>query len=116
MGKDMAIRVRLSRILGEKRIRAAELCRRTGISTYALNKLCHEKNKGIEFATREKLCRVLGCPIGEIVEYVPEETRGCQEPSGSRLQAPMDAVQLTWPTQHRCNKGPLKLVQESGAR
>jgi hypothetical protein len=28
----------------------------------------------------------------------------------------VDAGQLTWPTQHRCNKSPLKLVQESGTR
>ena len=69
----MAIRVNLSRILGEKRVKAAELSRRTGISKYALHKLYYEKNKGIEFATLDKLCRALGCSVGELLEYIPDE-------------------------------------------
>lgn len=69
----MAIRVRLSRILGEERIKVAELSRRTGISKYALHKLYHERNKGIQFATLERLCRDLDCSVGELLEYVPEE-------------------------------------------
>ena len=67
----MAIRVRLSRILGEQRIKVAELSRRTGISKYALHRLYHEKNKGIEFGTLEKLCLALGCSVGDLLEYVP---------------------------------------------
>ncbi len=69
----MAIRVWLSRILGEQRIKMAELSRRTGISKYALHRLYHEKNKGIEFGTIDKLCRALGCSVGDLLEYVPEE-------------------------------------------
>jgi putative transcriptional regulator len=68
----MAIRVRLSRVLGEKRIKAAELSRRTGVSKYALHKLYHEKNKGIEFVTLEKLCQALDCSVGDLLEYVPD--------------------------------------------
>ena len=74
----MNVRVRLSRILGEKRIKMAELSRRTGISKYALHKLYHEKNKGIEFATLEKLCRALECSVGDLLEYVPEEDQECR--------------------------------------
>ena len=65
----MAIRVTLSRILGEKRIKMADLARRTGISKHALHKLYHEKNKGIQFATLDKLCRALECPVGELLAY-----------------------------------------------
>jgi len=74
----MNVRVRLSRILGEKRIKMAELSRRTGISKYALHKLYHEKNKGIEFATLEKLCQALECSVGDLLEYVPEEDQECR--------------------------------------
>ena len=67
----MAIRVRLSRIAGEQRIKMAELSRRTGISKYALHRLYHEKNKGIEFGTLDKRCQALGCSVGDLLEYVP---------------------------------------------
>ena len=47
----------------------ADLSRQTGISKYALHKIYHEKNKGIQFATLDKLCRALECPVGELLAY-----------------------------------------------
>jgi hypothetical protein len=36
----------------------------------------HEKTERIEFATLEKLCDVLECEVGEILERVPDKKRG----------------------------------------
>lgn len=69
----MAIKVRLSRILGEWRISQAELSRRSGISKYAIHKLYNEKSKGVEFATLDKLCATLDCSVGDLLEYVAED-------------------------------------------
>ncbi len=68
----MAIRNRLSRLLGDQRIRASELSRKTGISKNALSKLYNERSKGIEFETLNKLCKALKCSVGDLLEYVPD--------------------------------------------
>jgi putative transcriptional regulator len=38
--------------------------------------LYHEKTERIEFATLEKLCEVLGCEVGDVLEYVADKRRG----------------------------------------
>ncbi len=63
---------RRSRILGDKQIKAADLSRQTGVSKFALHKIYHEKNKGIEFETLNKLCKALQCSVCDLLEYVPD--------------------------------------------
>ena len=53
------IKNRLSAILGEQRMRVSELSKLSGISQNALNKIYHNKTKGIDFQTLDKLCEVL---------------------------------------------------------
>ncbi len=66
------IKNRLSIILGEQRIRISELARMTGISQNALNKIYHNKTKGIDFDTLNKICNALGRNSQEIFEYTPD--------------------------------------------
>lgn len=66
------IKNRLSIILGEQRIRISELARMTGISQNALNKIYHNKTKGIDFDTLNKICNALGRNTQEIFEYFPD--------------------------------------------
>ena len=66
------IKNRLSIILGEQRIRISELARMTGISQNALNKIYHNKTKGIDFDTLNKICNALGRNTQEIFEFVPD--------------------------------------------
>ena len=63
---------RLSIILGEQRMRISELSRLTGISQNALNKIYHNKTKGIDFETLNKLCSALDRNSQEIFEYRPD--------------------------------------------
>ncbi len=53
-----------------------------GVSTYTLREKCGidsktvrrlKANENIETKTLNKLCEVLGCPIEEIMEYIPEK-------------------------------------------
>ncbi len=46
--------------------------RQNGISPSILNKLKHETG-GLDARTIEKLCRLLECQPGDIMEYVPDE-------------------------------------------
>ncbi|MBI4502892.1 MAG: helix-turn-helix transcriptional regulator [Gemmatimonadetes bacterium] len=48
--------------------------RRKGYST--INALYHGKTERVEFATLEALCEVLGCEVGDLIQYVPEKKRG----------------------------------------
>lgn len=66
------IRNKLSTILGEQRMRVSELSKLTGISQNALNKIYHNKTKGIDFDTLNKLCNALQKNSQEIFEYVPD--------------------------------------------
>ena len=67
------IKVHLGRLLGERKMKMAELSRQTGITKKALSALYHEKNKGIQFDTLENICQALDCSVSDILEYVPDE-------------------------------------------
>ena len=69
----MAIHCRLSTILGERRIKMAELVRMTGVSKTTINAMYHDKVKKIDYGVLERICKVLECSLADIVEYVPEE-------------------------------------------
>lgn len=72
----MAIRVRLQDLLEKRRMAQTELQARSGLGYSTINALYHEKTERIEFTTLEKLCEVLECDVGEILEHVPEKKRG----------------------------------------
>ncbi len=66
------IKNRLSLILGEQRMRVSELSKLTGISQNALNKIYHNKTKGVDFDTLNKICNVLNCNSQELFEFTPD--------------------------------------------
>jgi len=70
--ENMSIRVHLGRLLGERKLRASEVARKTGINKNTLSSLYNERVSGIRFDTLERLCRFLDCSIGDLIEYVPD--------------------------------------------
>ena len=71
--ENMPIKVHLGRLLGERKLRASEVARKTGINKNTLSSLYNEKISGIRFDTLERLCKFLNCSIGELIEYIPDE-------------------------------------------
>ena len=71
----MTIKFHLSKLLGEKRIRAAEVSRKTGITKHALSALYNENVKGIRFDTLNRLCKLLNCQISDLLEYIPDNKK-----------------------------------------
>lgn len=63
----------LSTIMGKKRISIAEVSRIAGVRYETIHRLYHDKNKGIEFATLDKLCWALQCTPSEIFEYIEDK-------------------------------------------
>ena len=68
----MPIKVHLGKLLGERKLRAADVARETGINKNTLSALYNEKISGIRFDTLEKLCKYLNCSISDLIEYLPK--------------------------------------------
>jgi putative transcriptional regulator len=67
----MPIRVRLDRILLERRMSLSELADRVGVTVANLTILKTGKARAVRFSTLEALCRELDCQPGDIVAYAP---------------------------------------------
>ena len=65
----MPIKIHLSKLLGERKLRASEVAKQTGINKNTLSALYNEKVSGVKFDTLERLCEFLRCEIGELLEY-----------------------------------------------
>lgn len=64
------IKVNLSRLLGEKRMKISELAKETGLHRNGLSRLYNEETDGIKFDTLEKVCKALNCDISDLIEIV----------------------------------------------
>lgn len=64
------VKCHLSRIMGEKRLKIADVARDTGINRGTITRLYHEEAERIELEVLEVLCRYLECEIGELLEIV----------------------------------------------
>jgi len=71
----LPIKIHLGKLLGERKMRAAEVARKTGIAPNALSALYHEEVSGIKFETLEKLCSTLNCSVGDLLEYTPKKKK-----------------------------------------
>ncbi len=67
------IKNHLSRILGERRWSQARLARETGIRPSTINELYHENADRFSFDQLDRICEALGCPLDELLEYIPNK-------------------------------------------
>ena len=67
------VRVHLSRLMGERRVKIADLERDTGLSRTTLSRLYHEKAGRLDFETLEILCRYLDVGVGDLLEVTDDE-------------------------------------------
>ena len=67
----MAIVVNLDVMLAKRKIRSKELAETIGITEANLSLLKSGKVKGVRFATLERICEVLECQPGDLLEFRP---------------------------------------------
>jgi len=67
----MPIRVRLDRVLLERRMSLTELADRVGVTIANLSILKTGKARAVRFSTLAALCRELDCQPGDLVAYEP---------------------------------------------
>jgi len=66
----MAIRVNLDVMMAKRKISLTELAEKVGITQANLSILKTEKAKAIRFSTLNKICEILECQPGDILEYI----------------------------------------------
>ena len=69
----MAIITRLDRVLADRKMQLSELAEKVDISVANLSNLKTGKVRAIRFSTLEKICEVLECQPGDILEYEKDE-------------------------------------------
>ena len=67
----MAIRILLSKKLGELRMTQAELARKTKIRPSTINDMYHEFCDRVNLNHIDKICNVLDCDLRDILVYIP---------------------------------------------
>jgi putative transcriptional regulator len=65
----MPVRVTLDVVLARRKMRARDVADRIGLSETQLSLLRTGKVRGVRFETLSKLCLVLECTPGDILEY-----------------------------------------------
>lgn len=70
----MPVRVTLDVMLARRKIRGRDVAEQIGLSETQLSLLRTGKVKGMRFGTLSKLCLVLECTPGDILEYDRDES------------------------------------------
>jgi putative transcriptional regulator len=78
----MPIVVNLDVMLARRKMRSKELSERIGITEQNVSALKSGRVRGVRFETLEKICEVLECQPGDILEYRP-----AQDATPARLRA-----------------------------
>ena len=63
--------VQLDIMLAKRKMRSKELAERIGFTEANISLLKSGKVKGVRFETLEKICAVLDCQPGDLLEYRP---------------------------------------------
>lgn len=67
----MAVRILLSKKLGELRWTQADLARKTGIRPNTINELYHEMAARVNLEHLDLICEALGCDITDLIARDP---------------------------------------------
>lgn len=79
------IHIRLSRLLGEKRLTQADLARMTGIRPTTINELYHEIADRIKLEHLDLICEALDCELSEIISRKPNRVSSTKTRSGMAI-------------------------------
>ena len=69
----MAIIIRLDRVLADRKMTLSTLSKEVGITLANLSKLKTGKASAIRLETLNKICQVLDCQPGDLLEYTPDQ-------------------------------------------
>lgn len=62
------IKCNLSRMMGERKLKIADVARETGLNRSTVTALYNETATRIDLETVEKLCQLFNCKVGDLLE------------------------------------------------
>lgn len=66
------IRCHLSRLMGERKMKIADVARETNLHRNTITLLYKETATRVDFETMDKLCKLFGCELGDLFEFIDE--------------------------------------------
>lgn len=66
------IKCHLSTLMGEHKLKIADVARETGINRGTITRLYQETAVRVELEVIEKLCELFNCQVGDLLEHVKE--------------------------------------------
>lgn len=70
------LRCHLSSLMGREKLNIADVARATGLNRSTITALYRETATRIELPAIEQLCALFQCSVGELLEVVPDATKG----------------------------------------
>ena len=68
------IKCNLSRLMGERKMKIADVARETGLHRNMITLLYNETASRVDLEAMEKLCKCFEVTVGELFEYVPNKS------------------------------------------
>ncbi len=65
------IRCHLSRLMGEHKMKIADVARDTGLHRNTVTLLYRETASRVDLEAMERLCELFDCGVGELFEFIP---------------------------------------------
>jgi len=72
---------RLDDLLKNSGWNAYRLSKESGIHPSVISKYRHNKVKAASLETVDAICKALGCRVGDLREYVPEDAQSSRDPA-----------------------------------
>jgi len=69
----VAIRCKLSTLMGTNRYNIGHVHEKTGLSRTTISNLYHDRMERIDYVTLSKLCELFDCAVGDLLEYYEDE-------------------------------------------
>lgn len=66
------IKCHLSKLMGERKLKIADVARAIDVHRNTITLLYYEKAKRIDFDVLDKLCKFFNCKVEDILEYKEE--------------------------------------------
>lgn len=70
------IKCHLSRLMGERKMKIADVARETGLHRNTITLLYDETATRVDLETIGQLCQLFNCSVGELFEYAPGDSDG----------------------------------------
>jgi putative transcriptional regulator len=67
------VRIKLGELLKRYQVNQVKLSQMTGIRQATLSNMVHEGTKRIQISQIDAICKALGCGIGDLIEFHPDD-------------------------------------------